>query len=612
MRDALLTYYERELTYLRRMAVEFADKYPKIAKRLVLEPDKCEDPHVERLIEACAFLAARVHLKIDDEFPEITESLLQVLYPHYLCPVPSMSVVQFFLDPEKGKVSTGYEIERFSTLYARAAQDTTCRFRTAYPVTLWPVRVESARLEIPGPTDGSGRSFQAALRLGIETQGDANFSELEISSLRVFLDGESQLVSGLYEALLGACGSVELRNVEEAAEVEPIQLALDSLREVGFGVEEGMMPYSHRSFMGYRLLQEYFTFPQKFFFFDVHNLDHLRMAKFEKRAELIFHLNEVPRIRQEVDKENFRLGCAPIVNFYQRSAEPIRLDHAHTEYRVIPDVHHQFTAEVYSIDKVVSVSPREGRTVEYQPFYSFKHAFRNREKETFWHATRRWSQRKNDPGTEVYLSLVDLDFRPSLPADEVVNVSVTCTNRDLPGLLDFGDPDGDFELDEGAPIEAVRCLVKPTRTRRPPLRHGAQWRLISHLSLNYLSLVEGSSDGGPEALQEILNLYNFAESEAERKETRQHIEGIIAVHSRQVIRRVRTKIGSGFARGIETTVDFDESRYVGSGVYLFASVLEKFLGLYVSINSFSEMIAKTKQRGALKKWPPRTGHQILL
>jgi type VI secretion system protein ImpG len=207
---------------------------------------------------------------------------------------------------------------------------------------------------------------------------------------------------------------------------------------------------------------------------------------------------------------------------------------------------------------------------------------------------------------------VDLSFRPTSPGDEVVTVTATCSNRDLPGLLDFGDPEGDFELGEGAPLKAIRALIKPTKTQRPPLRHGAQWRLISHLSLNYLSLVDGGGPAGPEALHEILNLYNFADSEADRKTTRQLIEGIISLDSRQVIRPIRSRLGSGFGRGIETTVLFDEARYVGSGVFLFASVLEKFLGLYVSINSFSQMITETKQRGILKHWPPRSGHQILL
>jgi type VI secretion system protein ImpG len=260
---------------------------------------------------------------------------------------------------------------------------------------------------------------------------------------------------------------------------------------------------------------------------------------------------------------------------------------------------------------VTEFSPTAGQAVSFQPFYSFKHSFARQKQHAFWHATRRPSARKDDPGTEVYLTLVDLDFRPTRPASDVLMVNVTCSNRDLPGALPFGDPDGDFTLEGAAPIRRITSLVRPTRTVRPPLRHGAQWRLISHLSLNFLSPVEGKGEtgkGDPEVLQEILKLYDFSDSEA----VQQQILGLTGVSSRQVWRRIRSERGSGFARGIEATLEFDEASYVGTGVFLFASVLEKFLGLYVSINAFSEMIATTPQRGVVKRWAPRSGLQPLL
>src|SRR5262245_12516539 len=173
MRDELLTYYERELTFIRRLSAEFAEKYPGVAGRLLLERGKCEDPHVERLIEAFALLAARIHLKVDDEFPEITESLLQVLYPHYLAPVPSMSIVQFELDPEQGKNATGNTVDVHQQVYSKPAQNAISKFRTCYPVTLWPLDADSARIEIPGPADSAGRSTPAALVLRLRALGDA-------------------------------------------------------------------------------------------------------------------------------------------------------------------------------------------------------------------------------------------------------------------------------------------------------------------------------------------------------------------------------------------------------------------------------------------------------
>lgn len=604
MRDELLAYYERELTFIRRMSAEFAQKYPKIAGRLLLEPGKCEDPHVERLIEAFALLAARIHLKIDDEFPEITQALLQVLYPHYLAPVPSMSIVQFELDPDQGKISTGYTIEPHRTLYARAARDTVCRFRTCYPVTLWPIEVRGAELQAePGET---------VLTLKLGTVGDARFSELEIDRLRFFLSGEGRFAYALYEALMTTCSRVEIRNLGNPERRLRIELPGPALRDVGFEKEEGLLPYSNRSFLGYRLLQEYLHFPEKFLFFDVRNLEALRRGGFERDVALCFVLDRRPRIEQAVEARNFCLGCTPVVNLFQQVAEPIHLDHAHAEYRVIPDVRRQSTTEVYSIDSVTSITPQTGAVVEYRPFYALKHTLARQQAGTFWHASRRPSTASGVSGTEVYLTLVDLHFRPARPPAEIVTVKVTCTNRDLPGMLPFGHADGDFDLEGAAVVRRATCLTKPTRTLRPPLGHAAQWRLISHLSLNYLSLISSDEHGRPEVLQEILRLYNFADEPSVQQQIDQQIDGITVIRSRQVLRRVRIPQGSGFARGIEVTVEFDETHYVGSGMYLLSSVLEKFFGLYVSINSFSETVTVSQQRGVVARGRPRAGQQVLL
>jgi type VI secretion system protein ImpG len=517
-----------------------------------------------------------------------------------------MSIVQFDLDPEQGKLSTGYTIDRHQTLFSRPSQETICRFRTCYPVTLWPLEVQAARVDLGGPPDTSGRAPAATLALRLRVLGDTAFADLDIDRLRFYLSGEGQLTYRLYEALFAHCYRVEAADPSGARPTVALQDG--ALAEVGFGQHEGLLPYTPRSFLGYRLIQEYFHFPEKFLFFDVLNLAPLHTMRFGRDVELRFNLARAPQLDQNVEAQNFRLGCTPIVNLFQQVAEPIRLDHAHAEYRVVADVRRQRTTEVYSIDTVTSISPSTGISVDFQPFYSFKHSFERRSQTTFWHAARRPSERKDDSGSEVYLSLVDLDFRPSLPATDVITVQVTCTNRDLPGLLPFGDPDGDFDLEGAAPIRRVVCLTKPSKTLRPPLGSGAQWRLISHLSLNYLSPVEWGGGQEPEVLREILKLYDFSDSPA----VQQQIAGLVSVSSRQVMRRIKSQYGSGFARGVEATLEFDESRFVGSGAYLFSSVLEKFLGLYVSVNSFSELVATTTRRGVMKRWPPRSGHQTLL
>jgi type VI secretion system protein ImpG len=263
--------------------------------------------------------------------------------------------------------------------------------------------------------------------------------------------------------------------------------------------------------------------------------------------------------------------------------------------------------EVYSIDRVTSVGGFLDEPLNYEPFYSMHHARQGETVGAYWYATRSPSQVKDDPGTEVELSFVDPGFNPKLPATETITVHTTCTNRDLPSRLPFGGDQGDFELEGQGPVSRVRCLRKPTRPLRPPLGRNAHWRLISLLSLNHLSLAD--LEQGLDALHEILMIYNFADSAA----TRQQIAGVTGVSSRRVPVRTGRKIGGAVCLGVEVAVEFDETHFVGGGVFLMASVLERFLGLYTSINSFTRMVAKTRQReGILKQWPPRAGERTLL
>lgn len=614
MRDDLLLYYQDELTYLRQMGAQFAEKYPKIARRLLLEPSQCEDPHVGRMIEAFAFLAARVRLKIDDDFPEITESLLGIIYPHFIRPLPAMSIVQFHLDPEKGKLTTGLQIDRDSLLYSRPVDGVPCKFRTCYDTTLWPVAVTAASWTTPDRLRPPVQVADAVGVLRVElncTNADAEFSKLELNELRFFLDGESSLVHTIYELLCCNLIKIIVRDPTPGSRVTPVTLPATSLRPVGFESDEGMLPYPQRSFVGYRLLQEYFTFPEKFFFIDVAGLQQAWGNGFKRAAELLFVVSRFEgderrqRLETGVSASTFRLGCAPAVNLFPQTAEPILLDQQKYEYPVVPDVRRPLAMEIYSVDNVASLKIQHQEVVQYQPFYSFRHSAQQERQQTFWIANRRQSARANDDGTEVELSLVDLSLRPTRPGTDALTVRTTCTNRDLPSRLTFGNEAGDFELEHGLSIKRIVSLRKPTVPIRPPTGRSTQWRLISHLSLNYLSLV---SDGR-EALQEILKLYNFTDS----AHTSNTIEGIIGLKSSQKFARVVSDEGIAFARGTKVELELDEERFVGGGVYLFASVLEYFLALYASLNSFSQLVAKVQQRReVLREWAPRAGRKILL
>ncbi|HEX2641109.1 MAG TPA: type VI secretion system baseplate subunit TssF, partial [Pyrinomonadaceae bacterium] len=530
MRDELLGYYERELIFLRRMGAEFARKYPKIAARLLLDEEKIEDPHVERMVEAFAFLSGRIALKLDDELPEITESFLNVLYPHYLAPIPSMAVVQLSFGSPSDKVTSIQKLERGARLNSRPVEGTPCRFRTAYDVDLVPVELLSAGLESPAPKDARGKYADSYIRLSLRCFGDSNLHELRspngnepVKSLRFYLDGDPQVIFPLYEIIFNHATSVQIRPKDQPLSnktlktLTNIQLRLpdpivmtpsEGLSQVGFREDEALLPYTKRSFMGYRLLTEYFSFPYKFLFFDINGLDRAAAAKFGSQFEILIQLKDVTPPIAAVTADNFRLGCTPIINLFSRLADPIYVSQQKYEYHLIPDVHRQTTTEVYSVDSVTSTDPRTDTTREFSPFYSLRHAYGEQMEKAFWYAARRPSQRPEDDGTEVFLSMVDSNFNPKAPAVEVLNVRTTCTNRDLPARLPFGGKEGDFEVEGTALLSRVRCLTKPTETIRPPQRRSAQWRLISHLNLNYLSLTSDES-GTPTALQEILQLYNF-------------------------------------------------------------------------------------------------------
>lgn len=608
--DEFLRYYSDELAFLREMGAEFAARYPKVAGRLLLGPDDCEDPHVERMLEGFAFLAARVRRKIDDEFSEITDAFLQVLYPHFQRPVPSMSVVQLQAGPDRSRLGDGPTVDRGTALLTPEVGGVRCTYQTAYPVRLWPVDVVSARLQpdcvgvSDAPVDAVS-VVRVTLRCPDE---DFPFCSLPLGDrqfhLRFYLDGAPSAVHGLYEYLVNHGCGIGLRDLASGGSgVVANPRSGPSLRPVGFEVDEGMFPYPPYSAPGYRLLQEYFALPEKFLFLDVVDWGRASGKGLGSDVELLFFLNKVPPPTVRLHPDGFRLGCTPVVNLASVLAEPIRLDQTRAEYRIVPSVDYPWAYEVFSIDSVASVGGYLGGTTEYFPLYGLRHATGEPDRAAYWMASRRIPEGGGDGGTEVYLSFVNADFRPQHPGTEMVSVELTCTNRDLPARLAFGGNQGNLELQaHGAVSRNARFLRKPTPTLRPRTGRGAQWRLISHLALNYLSFAE--SGRGVEALREILRLYDLVDDPV----SRQQIDGIRAVAGRSAPGRV----GPGVCLGTEITIDFDADRYVGGSVFLFASVLERFLGGFAAINSFSRLVARTNREGLLKRWPPRAGDRVLL
>ncbi len=611
MSDDLLHYYERELSFVRKSGVDFARRYPKIAARLQLESTRSEDPHVERLIEGFALLAARVQHKIDEDAPEISEALLGLLYPQHVRPIPSASLVELSLDPAQGQLTAGFTIPRGAELRSRPVSGAVSRFRTCYDTTVWPLTVADARWVATHELRPSvaGGDAPSALRVELNPLAGLAISDLELDRLRFHIRAEPALAATLYELLDSRCVRILLRDPSQP-QLEPLTLPKSALRPVGFDEDQRMLPSSRPTFMAYGLLQEYFWFPDKFLFFDLCELAPVRERGFSERLELLFLISPFEReerragLTHGISADSIRLGCTPIVNLFDRTSEPILITHRRPEYLVVPDARHRATTGIYAVEEVVGSSPGLAEPIRYVPFHSFRHDAGSDPK-LIWNARRRPRNWRGDEGTDVFLTFMDRSSRLAYPNEDVVSARVTCHNGDLPSRLPFGEAGTDFELKDGGPLGKISVLTQPTRVIEPPLGKPMLWRLISQLSLNYGSLVDGGSDG----LQELLRLHNTSGSAAAEAQ----IRGILDVRGEACHSPVQTGQGLAFARGKRIEVDFDEEQFTGSGVYLFAAVLERFLGLYASLNSFSILAASSRQRKAvIREWPPRSGLKALI
>jgi type VI secretion system protein ImpG len=613
MREELLEYYERELAYLRQLGGKFAAKYPRVASRLFLEPDRCDDPHVERLLEAFAFMAARIHLRIDDDFPEMTSALLGIVAPHYLRPIPSMSVVECQVDPDQGKQTAGRTMPAGTLLATKRLVDgQPCRFRTAYAVDLWPFTVAGCEWRqperLPDPVHVPGTV--GVLRVQLQCTRDVLFNQLNPARVVFHLTGESNVVHTLYELLCRNCIAILVRNPQQRGG-KTISVPLSNLRAMGFEENESLLPYPKRSFDGYRLLQEYFTFPEKFLFFELSGLDAIVGAGCGGEAEILFCFSRFERPERNQDLETgvsartLRMGCTPVVNLYSQVAEPILVTHARHEYQVIPNARRQETTEVYSIDEVMAANTARRESIRLDPLYSYRYQARNDGAHLYWHAVRRKSGVGEREPSSMYLSLVDVDGVLTEPNAEVLTVRCSCSDFDLPSRLHFGLEEGDFAAEEFPAIRQITALRRPTPSYDPPRAKGQLWRLVSQLSLNYLSLTEE----GAVSLQEILRLHNFTNSSYLENQ----IGGIVRLDSRPHFAIVQSVYGDLPARGTRVEIELDEGQFVGGGIYLFANVLDRFLGAYTSINSFCQLAARSSQRKeSLGEWPPKAGYKPLI
>jgi len=625
MDPRLLDYYNAELLHVRETAAEFAKEFPKIAGRLALEGvAECADPYVERLLEGFAFLAARVQLKIDSEFPAFTQHLLEMVFPGFLAPVPSMAMVRFEPDPAETALAQGPEVPRGSVLRARPSSvpgaTTPCSFRTAHGVRLWPIELVEAKYlayppELPRELQ-LGQKVQAAVRLRLRATAGLKFDAIALERLPLHFTGNPAVAARLHEAVLSAPLGVLVAPANPKARWFHFTDASE-VRRVGYSDDEALLPPPARSFRGYRLLREYFAFPSRYLFAEIGGLRKgLAKCKDSELDVLILLGRADTTLENLVDASNFALHCTPAINLFPKRADRIHLSHRVNEHHVVPDRTRPMDFEVYGVTEVTGFGASADEEQRFQPlyasvdqataagdgFYTLRRAPRMQSAKQ-----KRLGTRTNYVGTEVFMSLVDPAAAPYSAGLTQVSVNTLCTNRDLPLVMPTGGQ-SDFTLDATAPVRAVRCLGVPSRPLEPVLDGTLAWRCISHLSLNYLSLTDFNEQEGAAALREMLHLY------ARDKESvvRRHLEGVRSVRVQPITRRMPGRGPVTFGRGMEVRLSCDERPFEGSGAFLLASVLEEFFARHASLNSFTETALDVIGRGEVMRWPTRFGQRPLL
>nr|WP_218174407.1 type VI secretion system baseplate subunit TssF [Pseudomonas sp. IPO3749] len=621
----MLRYYERELAHLREVGGEFARDYPKVAGRLGLETYACADPYVERLLEGFSFLAARVQLKIDAEFPRFTNHLLELVYPQYLAPTPSMAVVQLQPDMGEGSLASGFKVPRDTALHSQLGKgdQTACEFRTAHDVTLWPVELVEARYfacgaHVAGVDLSRLGGVKAALRLRLRVGAGLTFSDLSLDNLPLHIRGGDAMPSRILEHLLAQAVGVLVMPVQEHVDWHQF-LPKSAIRSLGYSDSEALLPTGPRQFQGYRLLQEYFAMPQRFMFADVVGLaNSVSRCSAEQLDVIVLFKKLDPLLEQSLSAANFGLYCTPAINLFPMRAERVHLSDQQSEYHVIADRTRPMDYEIYQIEGVTGYGSGAEASQTFESFYRANDLHARKPPNAFYQVRRdarvlseqqhRQGPRSSYIGSELFLSLVDAQEAPHRSDLRQLGIDTLCSNRDLVLSMPVGSGRTDFSVESGAPVQAVRCLTGPT-VPAPSFAEGeTAWRLVSHLSLNYLSLLDQDKEQGASALRELLRLYCRIEDEAAHKQ----IEGLRSVTAESIVRRLPLPGPITYGRGLQVCVTLDEAAFEGAGVFVLGSVLEQFFAKYVSLNAFTETLIKSTTRGVIMQWPARVGRCEIL
>ena len=596
--EQLLPYYERELGLFRQYTREFSSRYPKAAGRLLIAGDTCEDPHVERLIQSVALLTARVAKRLDDAYPQFTHALLDTLYPHYLRPFPACSIVRIADDeaPGGGQLAQLAHVPRGTVLRSQPVQGVACKFTSVYDVTLAPLAISrlhfSAIIDAP---PGLRLPDGASALLSIQFTSSSDNYHLDqpgFANLRLFADGEPSVRAALLDALFlrGAGAYVALDEHSPWLAVDGTPLA-----PAGYEENDALIPFSSRSHPALRLLTEYFAFPEKFHFIDI-AWSRLAALLPKQCRQFTLHLplkgvrsdSHEARLLSGVSRDNLLPGCTPVVNLFAKSGVPIRLTHTEPDYALLADATHAFAYDIHSIEAVTVVRKDEAgeRLSTFLPLYASLQGSQA-EHGQYWLARRDEAVAAISPGHEMRLSLIDPQFSPDSAACATVSTQLLCSNRDLPTQLHYGLPGGDLlaeDVPDGIP---ARFLRKPT----PGMRFLADthWRLIAHLSLNYASLTQA----GLGEFQKMLSLYDLPRSPT----TQRLIQGIVTLDHGSTRAWMPTVPFPTLMPGIAIRLGIDEQAFVGSSIYIFAQVLQRYFALNSQLNCFSQLTLLSQRSG---------------
>jgi type VI secretion system protein ImpG len=621
MDPRMLDYYNRELAYVREQGAEFAEQFPKVAARLGMRGVEVADPYVERLLEGFAFMSARIQLKMDAEFPRFSQRLMEVVYPGYLAPTPAMGIAQFQPSKSEGGSPDGFLLPRHSRMRARlpAQEQTACEFRTAHDVTLWPLQLVRAKLtaappDLPIAGYRWGAPIRGALRLSFETTGQIEVSALKLDSLPIFIQGPVDTASKLQELIHTHCigalvhaGGLPIRGL--------VPYQADVVRPEGFDTNQSILPLDSRAFDGHRLLHEYFAFPERYRFFSVNQLQRALRQISGTKFEIVLLLKQANAVLEPIiDVANFALHCSPVVNLFERTSDRIPVTSTRFEYHAVIDRARPLDFEIHSINRVTGHQSDSDRELLFHPFYAAADVDHRgagayfsvrREPRLLSEVSRRHGPRTGYIGSECFLSLVDAKEAPFSSDLRQVTVSALCTNRDLSLLTPLGNAGTDLTLLSSAPIDDIKFLVSPTRPSPALAEREITWRLISHLSLNYLTLTDVNAEQGASALRELLELY--ARLGAPGADAQ--VSAVQRLRVRPIDRRVPNRGPIVFGRGVSFDLELDETAFAGVSPWLFGAVVEQFFTRHVGVNSFTELTLRSLQRGAIHTWAPRIGRR---